>query len=60
MLHGQIAAAAFDVSESAIEQGLGLLDTASNHYTGAEVKSIISCSLLLLLLKCFKHYVFSC
>ena len=37
VLHAQIAAAAFDVSENAIEQGLGLLDAASTNNAGAEV-----------------------
>ncbi|KAK3921141.1 Muscle M-line assembly protein unc-89, partial [Frankliniella fusca] len=36
VLHAQIAAAAFDVSENAIEQGLGVIDTASNNNAGAE------------------------
>ncbi|KAJ1525037.1 hypothetical protein ONE63_009883 [Megalurothrips usitatus] len=36
VLHAQIAAAAFDVSQNAVEQGLGLLDTANNNSTGAE------------------------
>ncbi|KAE8746085.1 hypothetical protein FOCC_FOCC007209, partial [Frankliniella occidentalis] len=36
VLHAQIAAAAFNVSENAIEQGLGIIDTASNNNAGAE------------------------